>query len=1297
MPAVKADNVLSPTTSLAEPPRNDAANVFWYQEEIDGSYYYYTYLGEYPQTYVGNPLNAELESEWEKQKDRTTISRLLPTGKTFSIGYNHYLADELSFDEYSYNGSKYARIHESTRSGRSTSIPAMFCDRFPFLNGEQPTDDTIWFKVEPIKWYAFDKTNPLAYNEQTDIKVISQIALASQISYDLDSRNYEQGKGGWENSYIRQWTQQNFIKEAELESLLGSVIKRETVVNQGYDANVDDESGVPTNDYVYLPSYNEMQMYGYQSDCYTHLNELGASPSDFAMYYCYPDMMLNEFADTHYRPTAVCSVITYLRSISHDYVFAVVPGHSMQEIDEPWIAFCSFRPMMTINFCPNTGGNIQWTQTTTPSGGDFYYTTLGEYPQTYVGDQLNGLLEKNLGNDSVVTPTGKSYSIPPNDYYEDTAAKDPEAVEVKEYYYAGEKFARLSKPFTYQKAPFYNPDDPYDNTFYPENDYKDVLWFKVEPIKWFIIDGTNPFLLTQSKPIRVISELALVGVVGFDMNYEGDGWENSTMRSWMNSGFLSETGLANYAGNLISLQTNMNDNDGEMIDNDPATQDYLYPLSWHEMFEVYSPEDGEVHENLFLSASMGDEYISRAASPSDFALATGGMIGAKTITSYRNLTVYGYWLRNFYKSSRNNSEAYFVECDGTESDNYAYDGHHITVRPAMTISYSPSGSHALHWGTEVIDGYNFYFTYLGSYPQTYVGDETNEILEQEYQKYSEGLTSSLKVSERNPVYTLYQNSITNEEDYECFAYKGSDYVRVYNFAWVPSEYSTGDSNTNFEYCWFKVEPIKWWIFDDTNPFELTSPTKIKVIADQTLLSGRPFSETETNKWPDSDLYKWANGRISSNSFIDASGLYEYAFDHDKTLISDNSDFNDPTFDDDIYGSYIYLPSVTEVKISLDQYSSKRIPSFLQLNVDRRFVSDLTLASGGYIRNGTTVIWTRTCSNTVAVLDHTGKITDASPDENKEIAFRPMMTLNYDPYVDVEDFVQENDYDNPDIYREGKTYHVKSYDGLKLLSQYSNLGYSFENTKIVLDNNIVCTGHDVFPAIENIGGCEFDGNGYSIIGLNAKGGLFGVINQGETVKVRNLQLLDLHVYGKDLQETIWDRYAGGLFQIVFKDATIELSNVYVELKQIGEATQSDSSSSTASYAGGLIGFVDSTAVLNLTQVEVYADGIFAPEFGIVARERSEASNWTMNDCAFVVVAQDKLLDSTYKTMEESITNLLKNGNLCQGVRVISLNPELPVNETIEGFDQSLWTTGIINDSIPTLKWKLLATISGRVER
>ena len=128
----------------------------------------------------------------------------------------------------------------------------------------------------------------------------------------------------------------------------------------------------------------------------------------------------------------------------------------------------------------------------------------GEYPQSYVGDELNDILVSKY-NEGTLTATGKTYCAY-NGEDSDEIATDFDNCKVAEYLYEGKRYVCIDSPTNYACDPYqvYLEGKTYNNkTLLAEHRY----FFVVEPILFRVME-INDGVAT------IISNNAIVSAYG---------------------------------------------------------------------------------------------------------------------------------------------------------------------------------------------------------------------------------------------------------------------------------------------------------------------------------------------------------------------------------------------------------------------------------------------------------------------------------------------------------------------------------------------------------------------------------------------------------------------------------------------------------------------------------------------------------------------------------------------------------------------------------------------------------------
>ena len=295
-----------------------------------------------------------------------------------------------------------------------------------------------------------------------------------------------------------------------------------------------------------------------------------------------------------------------------------------------------------------------------------HYVEFGSYPQTYVGDSMNETLETWYESNSPVNL--KTYTTRVDGNYGSYTSH---------MYTDGEIYARgYSNVYNYSYTYSTGDSVPEDGT---------VVWFKVEPIRWLILNYDEYIAGTDSE-LELLSELALTGNIYFNATTsDGNNWESSYIRSWTNGEFYNSA-FTYKDKTAIVTSTVLNNVTG---DYDSSTSDGTGPTTYD---KIYLRSYYEMSSGLFSTGSIAQNYARRQCSPTDFALSNYAYMYVESYTtSYRTGTSH-YWARSAGMDDDFLSRACYVSYAGNIYDsNPVYDSS-CGVRPALHLALSSSES-----------------------------------------------------------------------------------------------------------------------------------------------------------------------------------------------------------------------------------------------------------------------------------------------------------------------------------------------------------------------------------------------------------------------------------------------------------------------------------------------------------------------------------------------------------------------------------------------------------------------------
>ncbi len=241
-------------------------------EPINGNYFYYVELGEYPQTVV---------------EDTATVSALnalgdsAKTGRTFVVGASEDAA-QTAHVEYTYNGAKYVKVASAVVTGTG--------DQYKFSTGTKATrGNAYWFKVEPVKWFlleAYSTTKTAYTGSTTNLRVISEKLLTANVMFEKHVENTTCNV--WGTSNIRDWLNNAFYTSAFSASDKGYIKTNTTRYFGTNEFNTQDDytvtsGGSTSQDNVWLLSWYEASNTYYGANMYLKKSVRYANHTDFAV------------------------------------------------------------------------------------------------------------------------------------------------------------------------------------------------------------------------------------------------------------------------------------------------------------------------------------------------------------------------------------------------------------------------------------------------------------------------------------------------------------------------------------------------------------------------------------------------------------------------------------------------------------------------------------------------------------------------------------------------------------------------------------------------------------------------------------------------------------------------------------------------------------------------------------------------------------------------------------------------------------------------------------------------------
>ena len=245
-------------------------------------------MGKYPQTYVGDTMNAELEEWYEGQP-------VAETYKAYKGCSGSILNEPVVYNAYEYtDGNTYCRVPQADSYNNGAKI---FNDGTTIVNGE-----TYWFKVEPIQWRVLtenytdtENTTPVSY-------LLSEYVLSGNTTFNPSTSNTNHTHYSAETNALRPFLNEVFYSDA-FTAEEQALIAQRTLTDADLDGTGsvgDIASTEPLS--VFAPTYFDMKNtdYGFNSSYSNYDQQRRASATDFAMAnYAYKSPSYQDYQDIH--------------------------------------------------------------------------------------------------------------------------------------------------------------------------------------------------------------------------------------------------------------------------------------------------------------------------------------------------------------------------------------------------------------------------------------------------------------------------------------------------------------------------------------------------------------------------------------------------------------------------------------------------------------------------------------------------------------------------------------------------------------------------------------------------------------------------------------------------------------------------------------------------------------------------------------------------------------------------------------------------------------------------------------
>ena len=292
----------------------------------------------------------------------------------------------------------------------------------------------------------------------------------------------------------------------------------------------------------------------------------------------------------------------------------------------------------------------------------YYYVELGEYPQKVVEDTATLSALNALGDSA---KTGRTFTVGASDDSAQTAHV--------EYSYNGAKYVKVAS------AVVRGTGAQYEFSTGTKATSGNTYWFKVEPIKWFLLEAystTKTAYTGSTINLRVISERILTANVMFNKSGNGNSWGTSNIRTWLNNAFYTSAFSASDKACIVKNTTRYfgtskynTQDDYTVTTGGNTTEDDVWLISYYEAGNTY----------YGTNAYLNKAYLNkpgRAETPTDFAVVNNVGIMDSYGCAY-------YWLRS---AGDDSNSACYVYNDGKLGKNDGVDDPLLGVRPALTIT-----------------------------------------------------------------------------------------------------------------------------------------------------------------------------------------------------------------------------------------------------------------------------------------------------------------------------------------------------------------------------------------------------------------------------------------------------------------------------------------------------------------------------------------------------------------------------------------------------------------------------------
>ena len=425
-----------------------------------------------------------------------------------------------------------------------------------------------------------------------------------------------------------------------------------------------------------------------------------------------------------------------------------------------------------------------------------------------------------------------------------------------------------------------------------DGEYK---YFKYEPIKWRVLNNNDD-------EITLVSDNALDDEK-FNNSYSEVTWENSSLRTWLNSTFYDSAFNDAEKSVIINSDVENNVTNSKGINSGNNTKDKVYILSdkaiTRNEYGFNNQESYTSHTRLFNSTSYAE-------------------VKGVNVDEENGKASY-YWLRT---SARDYYTAGIGLSDGKITYGYTNQNKVNYTRAGVIPVIKIKKNSDLWSGTVENPKYTpeklaeYSYVKLGSYPQSEVkgSNLTSDIINAAYDENGDAVIGNNKYNRVNVPEKIEDGNITEaikNYNYDIDGYYKDNNVIKYRKIVETKGTKTYNTYYRYEYKYFKYEPITWKVLSNDG-------INLKLLADKGLTT-RQFYDKEgvEVKWATSTLRTWLNNDFYNKAFTET----EKSVINNTTVETKGSEVNSEISGGDATQDKVYLLSVEDVRNSSYGFNS----------------------------------------------------------------------------------------------------------------------------------------------------------------------------------------------------------------------------------------------------------------------------------------------------------------------------------------------------------------------------------------